>query len=747
MKTKFIFISLLFGFTIFAQESFWRSANITNIDKMLIAEDRLPSQFISYEIDLPAIENHIFDAPLITAKRLSNINFSIPDENGNFENFIIYKSTTLPEILKKNNHIYTYRGYDAKGDIASIVISPLGLRIEISRTGKPNLIIEPATPDLQYNIVYSKEYLTPKEFQCFTDSEPVTKNDIDLKSVKIDDGVLRTYRFAVGTTGEYSQFHINRAINLGNLSSNATDAQKKAVVLAAVTETIDRVNSVYERDFGVTLSLVTNETEVIFLDPNTDPYDNSDIISMLYANTGILNSHIGSSNYDGGHLFSTYSGGGISGLGVICSSSKGQSVTGSTSPRTDTYDIDYVAHEIGHEFGCNHTFANSCNNNRNISTSVEPGSGSTIMAYAGVCSPNIQFHSDDYFSVISIAEAGNFIQTQATCSVNTDIGNHTPSLNLVNYGSVYIPKSTPFMLKVNATDQNANDALTYCWEEIDIVTNSVPSSWTPDPNYDNGPLFRSYAPTTNNSRYFPKMNNIIYNTYGNTWEKLPAVNRTLTFAVTVRDNHPGGGQSPSEFLQFDVDDSTGPFRVTNLSSNQTWQAGDSKNITWDPAGTTGGLVNCSNVDILFSYDNGVTFPEILASNIPNNGSANFNVPNTNTNYGRVMVKGHNNYFFDLAKGKFKIQGGNDITENNLNNLIIYPNPASQNIRIKFDVANTNQPIKIKIFDVSGREVYYEIFKPVSFFNRKININDFTTGIYFIRIENANQYSTKKLIFK
>ena len=746
MRTKLLFFSFLLSISLFAQNNYWRTSTI-NIDKEVIPADRMPQQYRAFEVDIPAIQNVLFPAPMMTENIASDINYAIPDETGNLVNFKIYRSTTLPESLKSDNQIYTYRGYSANGAIASIVISPLGLRIGILRPGKPDLVIEPATRDLQHNIVYSKDQVAPKEFQCFTDSEPISDN-INLDAARIDDGILRTYRFAVGTTGEYSQFHVNRAINLGIIPSNATDAEKKTVVLAAVTETIDRVNSVYERDFGVTLELVPNETDAIFLDPNTDPYDNSDIISMLNNNTNVLNTQIGSANYDGGHLFSTYAGGGISGLGIICSSSKGRSVTGSTSPRTDTYDIDFVAHEIGHAFGCNHTFGNSCGNNRNVSTAVEPGSGSSIMAYAGVCSPNVQLHSDDYFHVISIAEAGNFISSQATCSTNTNIGNHTPSINMVSYANAYIPKSTPFMLTATATDQDANDALTYCWEQIDAVPNSSSTSWVPNPTNTSGPAFRTYNPTTNNNRYFPKMVNILNNSYGNTWEKLSSVNRTLTFAITVRDNHPGGGQSPFDYLQFNVDANTGPFRVTNMSSGETLQAGAPKTITWDVAGTDGGLVNCATVDILFSIDNGVTFPVTIASNIPNNGSATFNVPHyQDTNLGRFMIKAHNNYFFDMAKGRFTIQGSGDVVENNLNNLNIYPNPANQTVHISFDVINKTNDIQIKMYDLSGREVYSKTFEATHQFNHTINVDDYARGIYFVRIDNGNQNAAQKLILK
>ena len=746
MRTKFLFLSFILSFSLFSQNNYWR-ADYINIDNEVIPADRIPKQYRAFEVDIPAIQNVLFTSPLMTENIASTINFAIPDENGKLVNFKIYRSTTLPELLKSEHNIFTYRGYSSGGDIASIVISPLGLQIGVLRPNKSDLVIEPATRDLQHNIVYTKDQAPYKAFQCFTDSEPVA--DIsDSVAARIDDNLLRTYRFAVGTTGEYSEFHVNRAVNMGVIPANATDAQKKSVVLAAVTETIDRVNSVYERDFGVTLELVANETNAIFLNPNTDPYDNSDIMSMLNGNTGVLNNHIGSSNYDGGHVFSTYAGGGISGLGIICSSGKGRSVTGSTNPRTDSYDIDFVAHEIGHAFGCNHTFANSCGGNRNLSTSVEPGSGSSIMAYAGVCSPNVQLHSDDYFNIVSIEEAGNFITQHATCSVNTNIGNHAPNISVVNYGITRIPKSTPFMLTATATDQEANDVLTYCWEEIDAVTNNNAGSWVPDETNTYGPAFRSYNPTTNNTRYFPKMTNILNSTYGNTWEKLPTVNRSLHFSVTVRDNHPGGGQSPSANLQFRVDANSGPFRVTNMSNGETLQAGSQKTITWDVAGTNSGVVNCSTVDILLSVDNGATFPVTVASNLPNNGSATFTVPGyQDTHLGRFMVKAHDNYFFDMAKGRFTIQGSGEVVENNLNNLNIYPNPANQTVHISFDVANKTDDVNVKMYDLSGREVYSKTFEATNQFNHTIDVEGYARGVYFVRIDNGNQNAAQKLILE
>jgi hypothetical protein len=746
MKIKLLYIFLFIIIRIFGQFTYWTPSS-DKIDHAILPDDRIPSRYQTYEIDFNKIKDLLAQAPRYHTNIQSNIRFTIPDENGKEILFTVYQSGTLSEELKASSpDIATYRAY-ASGAIASITTTMFGLHIGILRPGKSTLIVEPVSNDLNKVIVFEKKFLAPVSFECYVTDyvkfSPEKENDR-----KINDEILRTYRFGVGTTGEYSAYHINRAINAGIISANASDSQKKDVVLAAVTVTIDRVNSIYERDFGVLLTLVSNERDVIFLDANSDPYNNDDIISMLNNNTNVLNTNLGSANYDGGHLFSTYPYGGVSRLGIICSSNKAASVTGSTQPIGDAYDIDYVAHEIGHAFGCNHTFANSCSGNRNLNTSVEPGSGSTIMAYAGVCSPNVQIHSDDYFHNISIAEAENFITNYATCSTNTNIGNHTPVISVTNYGSVYIPKSTPFMLQATATDPDNNDVLSYCWEQIDAATSGNVSNWYPDPNRNNGPLFRSYNPKENGIRYFPQIYSIYNGTYGNTWEKLPAVNRSMNFTVTVRDNHTGGGQSPYNSIIINVDDSTGPFRITNMDTNETWQAGENKTITWNVAGTDGGQVNCNTIDILFSADNGETFSYVVADNIPNNGSAQFTVPNyQNTTSGRFMIKAHNNYFFDIAHGTFTIQGANNIEDLLLNNIKIYPNPAKNKIMIVFKTVNLSNDIKIALFDISGRKIFSKTFAAENNFKTTVNLQNFARGIYLIKITNGNHNISKKIILQ
>ena len=460
---------------------------------------------------------------------------------------------------------------------------------------------------------------------------------------------LRTYRLALACTPEY-------ALTKGNTVAG---------VMAAEVTTVNRVVGVYEKELAVRLVLVPNNDQLIFLSGTGPqppaPYANNSGSAMLNQNQTNIDQIIGTANYDIGHVVST-AGGGVAYLGVVCSSTqKAGGVTGSANPVGDAFDIDFVAHEMGHQFAGNHPFNGNADNcaggNRNPHTAWEPGSGSTIMAYAGICGSanNLQANSDPTFHTGNYEEMRAFIDA-TTCGTNSPTGNTAPTVTAPASGKT-LPISTPFKLTASATDAE-NDALTYSWEELDLGTSGTPT--TAQVAANNVPLFRSFNPTASATRYFPRLSNLVANTTV-IGERLPTVRRALRFRCTARDEHSGpagviGGVSFSPLVSLEVSSTAGPFVVTAPNTAVAWTGGSAQTVTWDVAATTNAPVSCALVNLRLSLDGGLTYPIVLAQNEANDGSAVVIAPSLATAQAqaRVMVEAADNYFFDISNADFTV---------------------------------------------------------------------------------------------
>ena len=376
-----------------------------------------------------------------------------------------------------------------------------------------------------------------------------------------------------------------------------------------------------------------------------------------------LTNVIGSANYDIGHLFGASGGGGNAGcIGCVCKNptasvplGKGSGYTspGDGIPQGDNFDIDYVAHEIGHQFGANHTFTHS---NEGTGAQVEPGSGSTIMGYAGItgATNDVQPHSDAYFHAVSIEQVTNYIKT-TTCQTTVTTGNAIP---VVNAGvDRTIPKGTPFMLVGSATDANG-DILTYTWEQMNAGTSTTT---IPSATRTTGPAFRSMAPSTSNTRYFPRLATVQTGATSWKWEVVPTVARTMNFRLTARDNRAVGPANNSDDVVITVNGTAGPFSVTSPNTAVSWAGGSTQTVTWTVAGTTANGVNTANVDILLSTDGGNTFTTVLLAATPNDGSQAVTIPNTPGSQNRIIVKGTNHIFYDMSNANFTITAGSSDT--------------------------------------------------------------------------------------
>jgi hypothetical protein len=506
------------------------------------------------------------------------------------------------------------------------------------------------------------------------------------------------------------------------------------------------VTEVYESEVAIRMELIPNDDLIIYI-AEPDPYTNNDGTAMLAQNQANLDAVIGTANYDIGHVFST-GGGGIAGLSVVCKTGqKARGVTGSPSPIGDNFDIDYVAHEMGHQFGATHSFngnSGSCAGNRTAGTAYEPGSGSTIMSYAGICvGQNLQPHSDPQFHGISFDQICAYTQTGqgSTCPVVTATGNNPPASVAGNVGFT-IPMGTAFMLYGSGSDVDG-DEITYSWEEWDLGPAGHPNF-----PVGNAPIFRSFPPTANEWRSFPRKWDLRYN-FQTIGEILPSYARTLHFRLTVRD---GLGGVANSATAVDVTDLAGPFQVTSVDA-VPWNPGSAKTIAWNVAGTNAAPVSCASVNILLSTDNGETFPIVLASATPNDGSAGITVPPAPTSVARVQVEAVGNLFFDWNNSTFVINaavGIGEVAQADAAALEVRPNPFTHRASVSFGVERPGL-VSVRVFDVAGRLVSTLVSGPQVAGRHTVDWNGFdatgraaSAGVYFVRLESPGESRTLRI---
>ncbi len=632
----YFFLMLSFSFSVIATTP-WTDVSENELSNTHPAPLWKAKKYRTLSLDWQQLWDIIGEAPMRFSNEAATtqVILPIPMPDGSTQHFDITEVKVMhEELAAKFPMIKTYAGVGIENPAATIRfdIGTFGFHAMVLYPGQNSLFINPYSRNNQddYISFYKRDFIKPKNaptFECRLDeSNPLAEPLPNLQSA--GDCQFRSYELALACTVEYAAFHG------GTVNS----------VMSAMVTTMNRVNGIFERDSGHTMVLVPENDQLIFI--NSDNFTNSDGGAMLGQNQTVCDNIIGSNNYDIGHVFST-GGGGIAQLRCPCGSSKAQGVTGQGSPVGDPFDVDYVAHEMGHQYGANHTQNNNCN--RNGSTAMEPGSASTIMGYAGICAPNVQNNSDDYFHGISLLEMGNFTSSNAgSCGEIINTNNNMP---VTDAGANYsIPVSTPFTLTGSATDADG-DPLTYCWEQMDNENGNMP----PTASNTQGPAFRSFSPLTVPSRTFPDMNAVINNTTP-TWEVLPAVGRTMNFMLTVRDNNSTYGCTSDDATTITTIDGIGPFLL--LSPNVAgivWSVGAQETVTWDVAGTDGGEVSCANVDILLSNDGGLTYPTTLATGVPNTGAATITVPNVETNNARVLIVCSDNIFFDISNQNFTIE--------------------------------------------------------------------------------------------
>ena len=462
---------------------------------------------------------------------------------------------------------------------------------------------------------------------------------------------IKTYRLALSATTEY------------------TDSQGgTAAARASMVTSINRINPIFTRDLGISLELI-DAPELIFTNKANDPFSDEGIPgsyqSNNYANTlmrensDYLSDQLKLDEFDIGHVLShrASGGSGVAFLGTVCVGDvntsnlgllkglKAAGATTSSNPTGSTFDLVLLAHELGHQLGANHSFnsqlGGNCSSGRSAEVAVEPGSGSTIMSYSGLCGSDdlIDNPRDDYFHFAGIAQINEYTRSGSgsSCGTNLSAGS-APSVNAG--ANLSIPANTPFLLDGNASGGTSS------WDQIDIGSASAVNVDTGD-----NAIIRHNIPTSEQDRYIPSLENLFAGT-STKGEILPQTSRELNFAYVVRN---GGISSDKKLIN--VTDTKSTFSVLSHSSDQTITTNQSIDVVWNTASSDQAPISCDNVDIQLIRENGVK--NLLLASTPNDGTQNLLIPDaTPTMSGaRIFVGCSDNSFFNISSGNIVVQQG------------------------------------------------------------------------------------------
>lgn len=653
MKKPLLFLFVIFCCVkIHAQnDDLWqRTSSNSTLNKNVNQSD---SGRLYYKLNSDFLKSKLNTATGRTSKN-STSEITIPNSNGVLEHFTVWESSNFdPELQAKYPEIRAYegKGLDDKSAKIHFSVSPIGVQTMVLRANKATEYIEENSDDKTQYVLFTSKTNTSERLLCKT-TDIISDKNISGKTAKTTSNakVFKTMRLALSCTAEYTTY-------FGGTKTGA---------LAGMNASMTRVNGIFNRDLAVKLVLIANNDAVIYTDAKTDPYSDA----KPGAEDGKWNQEvqttltdvIGNANYDIGHLFGASGGGGNAGcIGCVCTNpstdeplGKGSAYTSPSDgrPQGDSFDIDFVAHEMGHQLGANHTFSYDPAERTNVN--IEPGSGSTIMAYAGVLKDyNVQDASDDYFAYASILQIQNTLSGKS-CPVSTTIINNPPTILA---GPDYtIPISTAFVLKGTGSDPEG-DSVTYNWEEYDNSITTTGDNSIAYPTKPDGPLFRSVIPNTSTVRYMPELNSVLQNKLTTTWESVSSIARSLHFTLTGRDNAADGtAQTNSDAMVVNVASFAGPFAITShVNDNVSWWQGLSETVTWS-VNNTNTLEGSTAVNIKLSTDGGVTFPIILAANTPNDGSETIvlptNVPSSKNC--RILIEPTGNIYYAINSKPFAV---------------------------------------------------------------------------------------------
>ena len=621
---------LFLVFSVKAQNSYWLPAGTAS--KINSSKAAKKSADVFFILDLAA-----FEKAIVAAEKTGGTVY-FPSSKGVLEAYKISAQDIFSsDLAVQFPDIKSFKGFKQGGSGAQLffALSKKGLSLTgiNTLTAAPTYFIEKVQGSDLYTIYTKNEVTEEKDFICKTIDFSAAEKSPSWTQGQAAKTTIKTYRLAVSASGEYTQYH-------GGTVAGA---------LAAINATVTRVNALFGKDLGLQLQLIAETANIIYTDPETDPYTtdlNAEVQQTITAN-------IGADNYDIGHLFHKGNNNGNAGfVGAVCQNNKkGSAFSSGQFPEGDTYDIDFVAHEMGHQFGAFHTWSYEF---EGTDVQVEPGSGSTVMSYAGIVSgENVAANASDYFHAVSILQIGDYLDNFG-CETNEQSNNEPPQISPIP--SYNLPLATPFVLEGEATDPDSL-GLSFAWEQGDsgVVTAAVFG-----PENPTGAAFRSLEPTQSSKRYFPKLSNVLTNNLTSNlpqntqWETLATVPRDYIFYLTVRDNEPSGAGVAIDKTSLKVLPNVGPFVINSLQQPISFTGGESVELQWEVARTNGPELNTQWLTALLSIDGGLSFTETLAENILNDGAVILRLPNRSLPKARIMLKADNNPFFALNQADFSI---------------------------------------------------------------------------------------------
>ena len=436
--------------------NYWETASSFDDGSVQWQRDSNPLKAAYYNLDIDALSQGLSNIPTRKEANIEDgILVNFPCANNSLQTYRVLEASVLDNQLQAQYlNLRSYIGQNTKRPSETIrfSISPKGFNAIILNSEFGTQYIDGVTKNREGYMIYALEDVNELDgsFTCLTNDSVISdelsrQNLVNFRNA--NDGQLREFRLALACTQEYSEYHLGEA----GLET-ASDPVKKNYLLGIMVGIMTRVNAVFENDMSVTMTLVPNNDSIIFLQDNF--LTNNSPSVLINESQQNIDSRIGNNNYDIGHMLCT-AGSGLAATPSVCSTSnKARAISGTFNIPEGLVHENIIRHEMGHQYGALHTYnADNCAGPATASTAYEPGSGTTVMSYAGICgsSSNIISTNDLYFHQISLDQMWtNITSGISQCAVQTPSGNSAPTAEAgANY---VIPIGTPYKLTGVSTD-------------------------------------------------------------------------------------------------------------------------------------------------------------------------------------------------------------------------------------------------------------------------------------------------------